>query len=60
MGWYVALCIVAGVAGGVWLDRRLGTGALLTLVGTGLGTAAAFYGMVRMVRPLLDGKRERS
>jgi len=54
IGWYIALCIVLGVAGGLWLDRRWGTGILFTLLGTGLGTAVAFYGMYQMIRPLMD------
>ena len=58
MGWYIALCIVLGVGGGLWLDRRLNVLPLFTLVGVVLGSALAFYGVYKMVAPLLgeDGE----
>ena len=55
LGWYVATCIVAGVLGGVWLDKLLGLEPLFTLLGVLLGTVAAFYGLFKMVRPLING-----
>ena len=54
MGWYVALCIVLGVLGGLWLDNKLGTSPLLILSGTLLGVVVAFYGIYKMVVPLLN------
>lgn len=58
VGWYIALCIVLGVGGGLWLDRRLNVLPLFTLVGAVLGSALAFYGVYKMVAPLLgeDGE----
>jgi hypothetical protein len=53
MGWYVAVCIVGGTLGGLWLDQMLGTTMVLTLVGVLLGTVVAFYGLYRMVQPFL-------
>ena len=53
LGWYVAACIVVGVLGGLGLDKLAGTAPLFTLLGLFVGTVAAFYGMYRMVRPLL-------
>ena len=53
MGWYVALSIVLGVLGGLWLDNKLGTSPLLILSGTLLGVVVAFYGVYKMVVPLL-------
>jgi len=44
IGWYVALCIVLGTGGGVWLDRRFDLSPVLTLVGLFLGLGLAFYG----------------
>ena len=55
LGWYVAACIVLGVVGGVWLGKLTGQVALLTLVGTVLGSVVAFYGVYRMVLPALYG-----
>lgn len=57
LGWYVAICVVLGVLGGVWLDRLLGTAPLLTLVGTVLGSVAAFWGVYKMVLPVIYGAR---
>ena len=55
LGWYVAIAIVLGIAGGIWLDNRMGTLPLFTLIGVLLGSVAAFYGLYRMVEPLLNG-----
>ena len=55
-GWYVALCIVLGAAGGLWLDRKLGTFPWLALGGIVLGTFVAFYGLYRMLVPLLNNR----
>ena len=52
IGWYVATCIVLGVVGGVLLDGELGTDFVLTLVGLGLGLAAAGWGGYRMLQDL--------
>jgi F0F1-type ATP synthase assembly protein I len=54
LGWYVAACIVIGVVGGLGLDRLSGLTPLFTLLGVLLGTVAAFYGLYKMVRPLLN------
>ena len=53
MGWYVAFCIMVGVVGGLKLDDVVGTTPLFTLLGLLLGTVAAFYGIYKMVQPLL-------
>ena len=61
LGWYVAACVVIGVLGGLGLDHLVGTRPLFTLLGVLLGTVAAFYGMYKLVQPLLkdtDAKRE--
>ena len=59
LGWYVAFCILLGVVGGIWLDRFAGTRALFTLIGTVLGSVAAFWGVYKMILPVLYGaKRE--
>ena len=53
LGWYVATCIVVGVAGGVFLDKWSGLKPLFTLLGLLLGLTAAFYGLIKMIQPLL-------
>jgi len=59
LGWYVASCIVAGVVGGVLLDKWLGIKPLFTLLGILLGTTAAFYGLFQMIKPLIDPERSK-
>ena len=54
LGWYVAVCIVAGAVGGIWLDRLTGLTPLFTLLGVLFGTVAAFYGLYKMVLPLFN------
>ena len=53
LGWYVAFCIVIGVVGGVFIDQRLDTKLLFTLMGLAFGTTAAFYGLIKMIQPLI-------
>lgn len=50
IGWYVALSIVLPAGGGLWLDTRLNSRPLFTLVGLGIGIVVAFYGVYRMLR----------
>ena len=62
VGWYVATCIVLGVLAGLWLDDQAGISPACTLIGLGLGLAAAGWGGYRMLldvleRPLRRGAR---
>ena len=54
LGWYVAICIVLGIVGGLKLDDIAGTIPLFTLLGTLLGSVVAFWGLYKMVQPLLN------
>ena len=58
LGWYVAVTIIFGAGGGLWLDGRLDTLPLFTLIGVLLGTVLAFYGLIKLVRPLM-GEEDR-
>lgn len=57
LGWYVALCIVAGILIGIGLDRAAGTSPWLLLVGVILGSVAAFWGVYKMILPALYGRK---
>ena len=59
MGWYIAACIVLGVLGGLGLDKLVGTTPLFILLGTVLGSVAAFWGVYKMVLPVLYGTSNR-
>ncbi|MFH0914586.1 MAG: AtpZ/AtpI family protein [Chloroflexota bacterium] len=58
VGWYIGICIVLGVWGGLWLDGKLNTKPLLTIVGLILGVIAAFYGVYRMLQASLKNGDE--
>ncbi|HEY3397575.1 MAG TPA: AtpZ/AtpI family protein [Armatimonadota bacterium] len=47
IGIYMGLCIGLCTWLGLWADGRYGTGTLYTLIGFGVGTAAAFFGLFR-------------
>lgn len=57
----MAVCIAGGTMLGVWLDSLLGTKVLLTLTGLALGLLAAFWGVLRLLAPIMDtnGKEDR-
>ena len=49
----LAVSVVLGVFAGQWLDGRLSTGVLFTLIGVLLGLIAATVNTVRLYRALL-------
>ena len=57
LGWYVAACVVGGILGGVGLDKLLGTQVLFTIIGIVLGCVAAFWGVYKMILPVLYGSK---
>ena len=57
LGWYIAACIVIGILAGIGLDKLLGTRVLFTLIGIILGSIAAFWGVYKMVLPILYGSK---
>ena len=54
LGWYVATCIIIGVVGGIGLDKLFGTKIIFFLLGTLLGVVIAFWGLYKMVQPILN------
>jgi ATP synthase protein I len=50
VGLEVALSVVVGLFAGSWLDRRLGTGPWLTVLGAAYGVAAAARALYRAAR----------
>jgi len=51
VGWYVALSLIIPVGIGYWLDRpeMFNKRPLFTLIGLGVGTVVAFFGLFRML-----------
>ncbi|MBI2846990.1 MAG: AtpZ/AtpI family protein [Chloroflexi bacterium] len=54
LGWYVAACIILGLLGGIWLDGKVHTEPLFTLLGLGIGIITAIGGMLRMLSTLAE------
>ena len=54
IGWFVALCLLGGTLGGLWLDGRLETSPLMTMIGLGGGLAAAGIGTYRMLMAVVS------
>lgn len=57
VGWYVVVCIIGGLLVGLWLDKALQALPVFTLTGVILGTVMAFYGIYKMVLPLLNNNQ---
>jgi hypothetical protein len=56
IGSFVVTCMLLGLGAGWWVDARLGTTPVLTLVGLAVGVAAGVTGTWFRIRPLLtDG-----
>ncbi len=56
LGWFVALAILLGILGGLWLDGRFGTKPLFTIIGLLLGLIVAAYGAYSILRPFFYGQ----
>jgi F0F1-type ATP synthase assembly protein I len=52
VGWYMVASLLIPTGIGYWLDRPeiLDRRPLFTLIGLGIGTIIAFYGLIRMLR----------
>jgi F0F1-type ATP synthase assembly protein I len=48
----LAVTVLAGLGGGYWLDRRLGTRPVFLLVGAALGIGAGLYHFLKVVAGL--------
>ena len=59
VGFFIGISIVLGVLIGRWLDSKFGTEPILVVVGLILGLVVAFYGVFRMLVPLLSNKGDK-
>jgi Putative F0F1-ATPase subunit Ca2+/Mg2+ transporter len=53
LGWYVAVCIVLGVFGGIEIDKLLDTAKLFTVVGLFVGLFFGLWGGWLQLREVL-------
>jgi len=59
-GFYIVACILGGILGGLWLDKKLNTEPIFLLVGLVLGLVVASWGVYQMLIPMLnDNKKDR-
>lgn len=56
VGWFVGISILLGVLGGLWLDNKFDTKPIFIIIGLILGLIIAFYGIYRILSPLLKNK----
>ena len=59
VGFFVGGSILLGVVAGLWLDNKLNSAPIWVIVGLFLGLVIAFYGVYRMLLPLMDDKRDK-
>ena len=59
VGWYIGVCIVLGVLGGLWLDNKFNITPIMVIVGLILGVVVAFYGVYRMVLPNISKRQNK-
>jgi len=59
VGFFIAGSIILGVVAGHWLDSKLSSEPIWTIVGLILGIVVAFYGVYRMILPLTRNKRNK-
>ncbi len=58
VGFFIGISIVLGVFLGLWVDGKLGT-KIFWLVGLILGLVVAFYGIFKMLLPLLHDTQDK-
>ena len=58
VGFFIGGSIMLGVLAGLWLDNKFGTN-WLWLPGLILGIVVAFYGVYRMLLPLVSSRRDK-
>ena len=59
VGFYIAGSILLGIVAGLWLDSKLDTRPIMVILGLLLGLAVAFWGVYRMLLPLLADKEDK-
>ena len=53
LGWYIAACIVCGTVLGIALDKMSGLSPLFMIAVVLLGSVAAFWGLIKMVKQFI-------
>jgi len=59
VGFYIIGCILGGIVGGLWLDRKLNTEPIFLLVGLVLGLVVASWCIQMLIPMIKDNKKDR-
>ncbi len=59
VGFFIGGSILLGVVAGLWLDNKLNSEPIWVIVGLFVGLVIAFYGVYRMLLPLIGNKRNK-
>ncbi len=59
VGFFIGISILLGVIIGQWLDTKFNTEPALMITGLFVGLVFAFYGVYRMLLPLIRDKNNR-
>ena len=57
IGWFIAISILLGILGGLWLDDRLGTRPVFLIVGIVVGLGVAAYGTYATFKPFFSNNQ---
>jgi hypothetical protein len=57
LGIQMAVVLVVFVLAGQWIDRRLGTGGIITILAAFLGFGGTMYSLIRTLNRKDDGDR---
>ena len=60
LGWVVAFSLLIPLAAGLWLDKRLQTMPLFTIIGMLIGILAATVGTLRIALRMMDRLAQQS
>ncbi len=60
IGWFIAICLILGVVGGIQLDKAVDTGKLFTVIGLFVGLFFGLWGGWLQLSEVLDAINRRS
>ena len=62
VGWLIAVSLITPIVAGIWLDRKLSSGFVFTIVGIFAGLLLASLSVYRLLKEFMqdiDDKKER-
>ncbi|MFC2060757.1 AtpZ/AtpI family protein [Chloroflexota bacterium] len=59
VGFFIGCSIVLGVVAGIWVDSKLNSEPVLTILGLILGLVVAVFGVYQMLLPLIGRNKDK-